>query len=203
VFRRTLLLLALASCSPGSDKAAPPAEGSTPGAAAAGGAATPGGAAGVASGAPNAEAEGANAAGNAGGGSMTPGAPPTRPNTLGEGTTFVVRTVDPILSSAAKPGDRFKARVQGQVLDSQGAVMINGLADVAMRVVRMEKGADGKTGRVEFAVDSALVRGRMVPISATVGEVPHIVTGAGIVLVDRATEIRITLIKAVSAPPLP
>lgn len=191
MLRRFILLLALAGCSSGSDKAAPPA----------GGAAA--GAGGAAASAPANGVDGANAPANTGGGSMAPGAPPARPNTLGEGTSFVVRTADPILSSVAKPGDRFRVRVQDQMLDSQGAVMVIGLADVAMRVVKIEKGPDGKTGRVEFAADSMLVRGRMIPISATVGEVPNVVTGAGIVLVDRATEFRITLSKPISAPPLP
>lgn len=189
MLRRFIFILALAGCSSGSDKAPPPAGGT---ASDAGAASDPGSPA----------TTGASATANSGG-SMTPGGPPARPNTLAEGTSFVVRTQDPILSSAANAGYRFTARVVGQVLDSQGAIMINALAQTGMRVVRMEKSPDGKSGRVEFGVDSLLVRGRYVPIEATVGEVPNIVTGAGIVLVDRATEIRITLTKTISAPPLP
>ncbi|MDA1081617.1 MAG: hypothetical protein O2973_08050 [Gemmatimonadetes bacterium] len=119
---------------------------------------------------------------------------------LDSATTFEAQTRDPVLSSVVKPGDIIEGAVTVPVFTAEGNIVIDALSPLKLRVVRIERRSDpaATSGRVEFAVDSLVMRDRTIALSATVGPVASVVMANGIVLVDRGTRFTVTLTKRLS-----
>jgi hypothetical protein len=114
---------------------------------------------------------------------------PTRPvanvartTTVRSGTAVPSTMSQQLNSRTTAPNSEFKATVASDVKDASGRVAIPAGSAITMRVVKLEPASQnvGPNGRLELAVVSVNVRGREVPISGTVGAVPHRFEGRGI-----------------------
>jgi hypothetical protein len=105
-----------------------------------------------------------------------------RTTTVSSGTSVHSTMSQQLHSRTTAPNSEFKASVASDVKDASGRVAIPAGSQVTMRIVKLEPASQnvGQNGRLELAVVSVNVRGREVPISGTVGSVPHTFEGRGI-----------------------
>jgi hypothetical protein len=112
----------------------------------------------------------------------TPVANVARTTTVRSGTSVSSTMSQQLNSRTTQPNSEFKATVAADVKDASGRVAIPAGSPITMRVVKLEPASQnvGPNGRLQLAVVSVNVRGREVPVSATVGAVPHHFEGRGI-----------------------
>lgn len=111
-----------------------------------------------------------------------PAANVSRTTTVRSGTSVSSTMSQQLHSRTTPPDAEFKATVAADVKDASGRVAIPAGSQITMKVVKLEPASQnvGPNGRLQLAVVSVNVRGREVPVSGTVGAVPHHFEGRGI-----------------------
>jgi hypothetical protein len=108
-----------------------------------------------------------------------PRAPTTA--TLVAATKVSAKMSQQLHSRYNKPNETIKATVSADVKDASGSVAIPAGSVVTMRIVKLEPSSVqvGENGRLQLAVVSVNVRGKDMPIDATLGAIPHHMQGRG------------------------
>jgi hypothetical protein len=102
--------------------------------------------------------------------------------TLGAQSTFRATMSQQLHSRINQPNETIKASVASDVKDDKGRVAIPAGSTVTMRIVKLEPSSVqvGENGRLQLEVVSVNVRGKDVPVDATLGAIPHHMEGRGI-----------------------
>jgi hypothetical protein len=102
--------------------------------------------------------------------------------TLAAATTVRATMSQQLHSRYNKPDETIKATVAADVKDGNGRVAIPAGSTITMRIVKLEPSSVqvGENGRLELAVVSVSVRGKEVPVDASIGAIPHHMQGRGI-----------------------
>ncbi len=108
----------------------------------------------------------------------TPAAPSRYTATAG--TTLSLAATDAISSRTAKAGDAFTARVDADVKDASGHVVIPAGSTVHGTISEIKPGGASTDGTLKLAVTSVTVRGESYPIQATVASAATVRQGRGV-----------------------
>jgi hypothetical protein len=102
--------------------------------------------------------------------------------TLAASTSVPATMSQQLHSRTNKPNEIIKASVSSDVKDANGRVAIPAGSVITMRIDKLEPSSVqvGPNGRLMLEVVSVNVRGKEVPISGTVGPIPHTMQGRGI-----------------------
>ena len=102
--------------------------------------------------------------------------------TLAASTSIRAKMSQQLHSRYNKPNETIKATISADVKDVQGATAIPAGSVVTMRIVKLEPSSVqvGENGRLQLAVVSVNVRGKEVPVEASLGAIPHHMQGRGV-----------------------
>lgn len=113
-----------------------------------------------------------------------PPAPPAAPSplTLAAGTSIDAAMSDSINSRHDKPGKTVDARVAHDVKDQAGRVVIPAGSVVKLTVTALApaENKSSKDGKLDFAVNTVTVNGRVYALDAEVDPVDHVLKGRGV-----------------------
>lgn len=105
---------------------------------------------------------------------------------LNEGTPITLAVTEEVNSSTHKEGDIFKLTVLNDVKIGDTVVIPRGTPATAEITWRTGKGAFGKSGKIEFALSSINLNGKIIPISGNFrqeGEGNTVATGVGVIAI--------------------
>lgn len=117
-----------------------------------------------------------------------PAPPEPRTRTLAAGTSFGAIVNDTITSRRNKEGETFVTRIDTDVRDASGAIVIPAGSSVTFRIVELKPSENkgDKTGKLTLEATSVSIRGASYPLSASVTNVPYELKGRGVTAGDAA-----------------